>query len=580
MSEHVDVVDRRFAHYVLDNARLETIATGFRWVEGLVWMADANCLLFQDLPDNRTMRWIEGAGTSVYRAPSHYANGQTRDRQGRLVACSHRDRCLYRTEFDGTITKLVDAHGGKRLNSPNDVVVKSDGSIWFTDPLYGIANDYEGGRQVSEQPPALYRFDPVTGAIRVMAADFAGPNGLAFSPDETRLYVAESGDQTRDDPRQVIRVFDVSPDGSSLSGGGEFHKIVPGYCDGMRVDEDGNVWSSAADGVHCLSPQGELLGAHPRPAARREPVLRRSSAQSALHRRVADGLRDLPRPSRCDVAVSGVERLARVVLNSADADRLATFYVDALGFERLATHAGIVSLALGATRLDLRDVGTRGSPYPDDVAGWNPLFQHCAIVVTDMALAMRTLTRSIAWRAITIDGPQTLPANTGGVTAFKFRDPEGHPLELLVLPDSSDDVGDAPFVRIDHSAISVADVARGIAFYAELGLSVAGRTLNVGIEQQRLDAVDDARVDVVSLALPSGAKPHVELLGYRGHRERPTTVASIDDIAATRLVFRVAHDSPLLRRASTDLDDVVTGSSQPLLRDPDGHVIEFEVAPA
>jgi gluconolactonase len=254
-----EIHDERFQHYILGNAPLEVLGTGFRWIEGPVWMGDADCLLFQDLPRNRTMRWIEGAGFSVYRDPSNYANGQTRDRQGRLIACSHRGRCLYRTEYDGTVTTLVERHAGKRLNSPNDVVVKSDGTIWFSDPVYGISNDYEGGRQESEQPPALYRFDPATNEIRVMAGDFDGPNGLAFSPDERRLYVAETGDQSKPDPRQYIRVFDVAPDGA-LSGGDIFHKIEPGYCDGMRVDEDGNVWSSAGDGVHCISPEGKLMG--------------------------------------------------------------------------------------------------------------------------------------------------------------------------------------------------------------------------------------------------------------------------------------------------------------------------------
>ncbi|MGB8745850.1 MAG: SMP-30/gluconolactonase/LRE family protein, partial [Pseudolabrys sp.] len=142
-----DIRSPRFSRYILSNAALETLAAGFRWIEGPVWMGDANCLLFQDLPNDRTMRWIEGQGVSVYRAPSHFANGQTRDRQGRLISCSHRRRCLYRTEYDGHVTTLVDRHAGKRLNSPNDVVVKSDGSIWFTDPLYGISNDHEGGRQ-------------------------------------------------------------------------------------------------------------------------------------------------------------------------------------------------------------------------------------------------------------------------------------------------------------------------------------------------------------------------------------------------------------------------------------------------
>jgi gluconolactonase len=254
-----DIRDPSFAHYILGNAALEQLATGFRWIEGLVWMGDAGCLLFQDLPRDRTLRWIEDAGVSVYRSPSGYANGQTRDRDGRLISCSHHERCLFRTELDGRVTRLIDRHDGRRLNAPNDVVVKSDGSIWFTDPLYGIQSDYEGGRQVSEQPPALYRFDPGSGRITVAAGDFDGPNGLAFSPDESRLYVAETGDQTTEDPKQYIRVFNVAS-GGRLSGGDIFHKVEPGYADGLCVDEDGNLWTSAGDGVHCIDPNGRLLG--------------------------------------------------------------------------------------------------------------------------------------------------------------------------------------------------------------------------------------------------------------------------------------------------------------------------------
>jgi gluconolactonase len=252
--------NRLFARYILPNAQLEELATGFRWIEGPVWVGDAGCLLFQDLPNNRTMRWIEGLGTSVYRAPSNYANGQTRDREGRLVSCSHRGRCLYRTEHDGRITTLVERHGGKRLNSPNDVIVKSDGSIWFTDPVFGIVNDYEGGRQEPEQPPAVYRFEPNSGEIRIVAGDFDGPNGLAFSPDERLLYIAEAGAPNVDDPKQYIRVFEVQPDGVTLRGGDIFYKVEPGFSDGFRVDEHGNIWSSAGDGVHCISQRGELLG--------------------------------------------------------------------------------------------------------------------------------------------------------------------------------------------------------------------------------------------------------------------------------------------------------------------------------
>ena len=254
-----EIIDPVFARYTLSNAGLETLADGFRWLEGLVWMGDWNCLLFEDLPRNRIMRWSEDQGVSIYREPSNYANGQTRDRQGRLISCSHHGRCLYRTEHDGRVITLVDRHDGKRLNAPNDVAVKSDGTIWFSDPLYGISNDYEGGRQESEQPAALYRFDPSSGEITVAAGDFGGPNGLAFSPDENKLYVAETGDQTKPNPEQFIRVFDVGDD-NSLSGGNQFHKITPGYCDGMTVDEDGNIWSSAGDGVHCISPDGHLMG--------------------------------------------------------------------------------------------------------------------------------------------------------------------------------------------------------------------------------------------------------------------------------------------------------------------------------
>ncbi|HEX3895327.1 MAG TPA: SMP-30/gluconolactonase/LRE family protein [Rudaea sp.] len=254
-----EIRDARFAHYILPNASLETLSTGFRWIEGLVWIGDANCLLFQDLPRDRTMRWIEDAGVSTYRSPSHFANGQTRDREGRLIACSHGERCVLRTEHDGRITRFAERFDGKRLNSPNDVVVKSDGSIWFTDPLYGIQSDYEGGIRRSERGPAVYRFDPHSENLTIVADDFDGPNGLAFSPDETRLYIAETGDQTHDDPKQFIRVFDVRSD-NTLGGGSMFHTIAPGYCDGLRIDEDGNLWSSAADGVHCIDPDGRLLG--------------------------------------------------------------------------------------------------------------------------------------------------------------------------------------------------------------------------------------------------------------------------------------------------------------------------------
>jgi gluconolactonase len=252
--------DPRFEQLVLFNAELELLAEGFRWLEGPVWFGDQRCLLFNDIPSNRTLRWSEQHGVSTFLEPSEFANGQTRDLQGRLIQCHHRSRCLTRLEYDGTTTTLVSQARGQRLNAPNDVVVKRDGSIWFSDPLYGLMNDYEGGRQSSEQPPALYRLDPDTGEITAVATDFDGPNGLAFSPDEQLLYVAESGAPGVSEPRQSIRRFQVSSDGRSLSGGEVFHKITPGWADGFRVDEHGNLWCGAADGVHVIAPDGTLLG--------------------------------------------------------------------------------------------------------------------------------------------------------------------------------------------------------------------------------------------------------------------------------------------------------------------------------
>ena len=252
--------DPRFGELVLFNAELELLASGFRWVEGPVWLGDQRCLLFNDIPNNRTLRWSEQHGISTFLEPSDYANGQTRDLQGRLLQCHHSSRCLTRLEHNGCTTTLIQQAQGLRLNTPNDLVVKSDGSIWFSDPLYGLVNDYEGGRQESEQPPALYRLDPESGVASVVANDFDGPNGLAFSPDERLLYVAESGAPSAREPRQYIRRFEVTDDGQTLRGGEIFHKINPGWADGFRVDEAGNLWCGAADGVHVIAPDGELIG--------------------------------------------------------------------------------------------------------------------------------------------------------------------------------------------------------------------------------------------------------------------------------------------------------------------------------
>ncbi|MGH8125848.1 MAG: SMP-30/gluconolactonase/LRE family protein, partial [Rhodanobacteraceae bacterium] len=203
MSDY-EIIDPRFRSMVLPNAPLEKLAEGFRWLEGPVWFADLQCLLFSDIPNDRIMRWTQSGGASVFRQPSRFANGHTRDREGRLVGCLHAGRAVVRTEHDGGITTLADRYRDKRLNSPNDVVVKSDGSIWFSDPPYGIQTDYEGGKRASELPANLYRLDPRDGSLEVVAGDIAGPNGLCFSPDESRLYVTDTGVQFDPDSERCI----------------------------------------------------------------------------------------------------------------------------------------------------------------------------------------------------------------------------------------------------------------------------------------------------------------------------------------------------------------------------------------
>ncbi len=254
-----EIHDPVFATYVLSNAPLKHLASGFDWAEGPVWFGDANCLLFSDIPNNRMLRWTPDDGITVYRQPSNYTNGHTRDRQGRLVSCEHGTRRVTRTEWDGSITVIADNYQGKRLNSPNDVVVASDDSIWFTDPHYGIASDYEGFRGEEELSCNVYRFEPASGSLEAVLTDFACPNGLAFSPDESRLYVADTGRLGDSEARKHIRVFEHDGKGG-LSGGDVFHVVDVGMSDGFRLDSDGNIWTSAGDGVHCISPDGRLLG--------------------------------------------------------------------------------------------------------------------------------------------------------------------------------------------------------------------------------------------------------------------------------------------------------------------------------
>ena len=257
----IEVLDARFERYRLKLARVERIASGCRWAEGPVWFGDLRCLLWSDIPNQRILRWDEETGAvSVFRKPSDFANGHARDRQGRLVSCEHGTRRVTRTEHDGAIRVLAEGYRGKRLNSPNDVVVKSDGSIWFTDPSFGILGYYEGFKATPELPTNVYRIDPATGEIAVVIEGLANPNGLAFSPDERRLYVVECGG-----PPRVIHAFDIDAGGQP----GASRVLVdagPGTPDGLRCDVDGNLWcgwgmgSDALDGVRVFAPDGAPLG--------------------------------------------------------------------------------------------------------------------------------------------------------------------------------------------------------------------------------------------------------------------------------------------------------------------------------
>lgn len=255
-------LDPRFARCVIGSAQVEKLFTGCRWAEGPAYFPAHKTLVWSDIPNDRMLRYDETTGhVGVFRTPCGFSNGNTVDREGRLVTCEHGGRRVSRTGHDGVVTTLADRYQGKRLNSPNDVVVAADGAIWFTDPAYGIDSDYEGVRAESEIGAChLYRIDPVTGSVQIMADDFDRPNGLAFSPDGKRLFVADTGaTHTPNGPRH-IRVFDVDAKGG-LSGGRVFAVCTVGLFDGFRFDRAGRLWTSAGDGVHCYDAEdGTLLG--------------------------------------------------------------------------------------------------------------------------------------------------------------------------------------------------------------------------------------------------------------------------------------------------------------------------------
>lgn len=517
-----EIIDPDFKSLVLPNAALLTLGEGFAWLEGPVWFADANQLLVSDLPNDRILRWTEGTGLSVFRQPSGYANGHTRDRQGRLIGCSHQNRCITRTELDGSETVLADRYGGRLLNGPNDVVVQSDGAIWFTDPHYGISTDYEGGKQNPELPARVYRLDPATGELAVVADDFTGRRGWPSLDERWRW--------------RPLR----QPQGRSA-----------------RKDFD----------------RGHG----------REPRVRRAPSLAPVPLRVArfDGdLHQRPRRSAAMTERTPALRLDRVSLNVGDLAAATSFYTDALGFEAtpardadpvLASLLGVrtvrmVLMRRGRQRLELAACDPPGAAYPAESRCDDLWFQHCALVTDDIGAAHDRLARTHC-TPISRHGPQALP---GGIVAFKFRDPDGHPIELIQFPrpDPRTQGG------IDHSAICVSDPERSIAFYAtRLGLAVQARQVNSGSAQESLDNLDGAAVDVISL-VPELSAPHVELLGYRTPRGRAAPATLPSDMAACRLVFATAA-------LDRDEDTVMlaNGAVLCLTYDPDGHTLLLEDCP-
>jgi gluconolactonase len=260
MSPDFEIINyKRFRPSLVAASRIELLHSGMRWAEGPVYFSDGDYLLFSDIPSNRILRWVEGGGVTTYRYPSNFSNGNTRDRQGRLVTCESGSRRITRTEYDGTITTLVDSYEGKRLNSPNDLVVRSDDTIWFTDPPYGILSNYTGEKTDSElDANNVFCFDVKTGELNIATGKMVKPNGLAFSPDEKILYVADTGISHRQDGPHHIMAWDVA--GKKLKNPRVFADINPGVSDGFRVDTEGQVWTSAGDGIHCYASDGELIG--------------------------------------------------------------------------------------------------------------------------------------------------------------------------------------------------------------------------------------------------------------------------------------------------------------------------------
>ena len=257
-----EILEEEFNSCLTGHGRVERLWTGARWVEGPVWFPAGRFLLFSDIPNNRMLRWDETNGSvSEFRNPSNFSNGNTRDLQGRLITCQHLSRSVTQTEHSGQVTTLATHFDGKRLNSPNDVVVKSDGSIWFTDPDYGIMSDYEGCKSPSEQSSCnVFRIDQKTGNISLITDRLLKPNGLCFNKSESKLYISDTGgSHVKGGPRNIYS-FDLRGEKVTSEDPKLFAECSNGLFDGFRIDSEDRIWTSAADGVHCYNSVGVLIG--------------------------------------------------------------------------------------------------------------------------------------------------------------------------------------------------------------------------------------------------------------------------------------------------------------------------------
>jgi gluconolactonase len=353
--EPFETLDKRFAPYTIPIVFLEKLHTGLRWAERPVYFADQRCLLFSDLPNNRILRFDEQTSrVAVFRVDSNFANGNARDRQGRLITCEHRGRRVTRTEYDGTITVLADWYAGKRRNSPNEVVVKSDGTVWFTDPTYGISAAYEGGKADSEIGSCnVYCLDPRNGSLRIVVDDFRHPNGLAFSSDEKLLYIADSGFWPDPDWPHHIRAFEVV--GGKLSKGRVIAEVSPGIPDGFRVDIGGNIWTSAGDGVHCITPDATSLA---RSLFRkgRQCLLRRPDAGPPVDLRAYVALRNSREYTRCAGSLSESFPLESGMVDVRDWMRLDGRVAIVTGAARGIGRETAETLAVAGARVVLADL--------------------------------------------------------------------------------------------------------------------------------------------------------------------------------------------------------------------------------